>query len=91
MPTAVPKETKEKILFAIKNDGASVADLAKQYVISANTIYGWMGAEAKNGHTSALEFQRLKRENEMLKMLIGRLTLESEKTKKNQRGAKMYE
>lgn len=83
MPHPTPRETKEKILAAIKDEGASVADAATKYGVSANTIYSWMGAVARNGHTSALEFQKLKKENEMLKMLIGALTLDKEKVKKN--------
>lgn len=83
MPHQVPKETKESVLSAIKHDGLSVADVATQFNVKPQTIYGWMGAEAKNGHTSALEFQKLKKENEMLKMLIGALTLENERVKKN--------
>lgn len=83
MPHAIPKETKDKILLAIKDEGLRVVDAAKTYGVAEGTIYGWMGTGAKNGHTSALEFQKLKKENEMLKMLIGALTLENEKVKKN--------
>lgn len=83
MPYPTPRETKDKILAAIKDEGLSVADSAKTYGVAANTIYSWMGAGAKNGYTSALEFQKLRKENEMLKMLIGALTLENEKVKKN--------
>lgn len=83
MPHATPKETKDKILLAIKDEGLSVASAAMTYGVSQGTIYSWMGNGAKNGHTSALEFQKLKKENEMLKMLIGALTLEKEKVKKN--------
>lgn len=83
MPHQVSKEIKESILSAIKHDGLRVIDVATKFGVNPQTIYGWMGAEAKNGHTSALEFQKLKKENEMLKMLIGALTLENEKVKKN--------
>lgn len=83
MPHATPKETKDKILLAIKDEGLSVAEAAKTYNLGQNTIYGWMGTGAKNGHTSALEFQKLKKENDMLKMLLGALTLENERVKKN--------
>lgn len=83
MPHQVSKETRENVLSAIKHDGLSVADAAAKFNVKPQTVYGWMGAEAKNGHTSALEFQKLKKENEMLKMLIGALTLENERVKKN--------
>lgn len=83
MPYQISKETKESVLSAIKNDGCSVVDAAAKFNVKPQTIYGWMGAEARNGHTSALEFQKLRKENEMLKMLIGALTLENEKVKKN--------
>lgn len=83
MPVQASKETKEGVLSAIKDDGLSVADAAAKFGVKPQTVYGWMGSEARNGHTSALEFQKLKKENEMLKMLIGALTLENEKVKKN--------
>jgi transposase-like protein len=83
MPIQISRETKDKVLSAIKDEGLSVADAAAKFGVKPQTVYGWIGAQAKNGHTSALEFQKLKKENEMLKMLIGALTLENEKVKKN--------
>lgn len=84
MSYPIPKETKDKILSAIKDDGLSVTEAGKPFGVAANTIYTWMGTQAKNGHTSALEFQKLKKENEVLKMIIGALSLENERVKKNQ-------
>jgi transposase len=83
MPVPTAKETKEGVLSAIKHDGLSVAEAAAKFDVKPQTVYGWMGSEARNGHTSSMEFQKLKKENEMLKMLIGALTLENEKVKKN--------
>jgi transposase len=49
-------------------------DAAKQYGISDKTIYNWLGTKAK-GSVSLVEYNRLKRENDQLKQLIGEVTL----------------
>lgn len=74
----IPKDVKEQILNRIKNEGALVADLARDHGISETTIYGWL----KKGSTPSvnfLEYARLKRENQLLLQLVGRLNLEKEK------------
>ena len=77
----VPLETKEEILSKIKN-GASVIDAASQYGISSKTIYAWLRNTVKP-EFSVLEINRLKRENDELKRIIGLITLELERGKKN--------
>lgn len=78
----VPSQTKEEILAKIKN-GATVAETANQYGISTKTIYTWLSNQVKP-EISIMEFNRLKRENEELKRIIGLITLELERGKKNQ-------
>jgi transposase len=70
----IAKEIKDEIINKLKHNGLSVADAAKQYGISDKTIYNWLGTKAK-GSVSLLEFNRLKKENDQLKQLIGDITL----------------
>lgn len=77
----VPVETKREVLEKVKN-GMSIADAAKQYAISTKTIYTWLSNQVKP-EISILEYNRLKRENEELKRIVGIITLELERGKKN--------
>jgi len=77
----IPAETKKEILSKIK-EGLSVADTAKQFGISSKTIYTWLTNETRSP-ISILEYNRLKRENDELKRIIGLITLELERGKKN--------
>ena len=85
MKNAIAKEVKEEILGKVKL-GESVLSLAKQYGISDKTIYNWLKAGTVN-HVSFMEHMKLKKENQILKEIIGVLTLEVERSKKktNQR------
>lgn len=77
----VPVETKREVLDKVKN-GMTIADAAKQYAISTKTIYTWLSNQVRP-EISILEYNRLKRENEELKRIIGMVTLELERGKKN--------
>jgi len=70
----ISKEIKDEIINKLKQDGLSVMDAAKQYGISDKTIYNWLGTKAK-GVVSVLEHNKLKKENEQLKQIIGDLTI----------------
>lgn len=70
----IAKEIKDEILAKIKNEGLSVADAAANYGIHAGTIYNWLGTKA-TGTVSLLEHNKLKKENEQLKQIIGDLTI----------------
>lgn len=77
----VPVEIKNEILQKVKG-GLSVLEAAKQYAVSTKTIYNWLSNETRPA-ISILEYNRLKRENEELKRIIGIVTLELERGKKN--------
>jgi len=77
----VPIQTREEILARIKN-GAKVLETAEEYGISSKTIYSWLRNQVRP-EISVLEFNRLKRDNEELKRIIGIITLELERGKKN--------
>jgi transposase len=70
----IKNEIKAEIINKIKHEGLSVADAGEHYGVSTKTIYGWLGTKASNT-VSILEHNRLKKENEQLKHLIGEITL----------------
>jgi len=70
----ISKEIKEQIINRIKNDGISVTQAASDAGISTGTIYAWLGARATSS-VSLLEYNRLRKENDRLKQLLGEITL----------------
>ena len=72
----ISTEIKDEIIKKIKHEGLSVMDAAKQYGISDKTIYNWLGTKAR-GTVSILEHNKIKKENEQLKQIIGDQTLKS--------------
>ena len=67
-------EIKNEILGRIKNNGVSVSQAASDYGVSTKSIYTWLGNKAR-GSVSILQYNKLKKENEELKRLIGELTI----------------
>lgn len=78
----IPKEIKQEILGKVKL-GQKVMDLAKLYGVSDKTIYYWLRQSSGEEVVSAVKYNKLKRENEELKRLIGEITLEMSLGKKN--------
>lgn len=78
----IPREIKNEIL-AKARSGTKVIDLAGQYGISDRTIYLWLHQDTNEEVISVLKYNKLKRENEELKRLIGELTLDLSLGKKN--------
>lgn len=78
----IPKEIKEQILKRIKEEGITVTQAATDAGISSKTIYNWMRNKTLSDG-SVLEISRLKRENKELLEIIGRLTHDLTKSKKN--------
>jgi transposase-like protein len=70
----VSTEIKQEIINKLKSGDVSVAQAATDYGISTKTIYNWLGNRAK-GSVSLLQYNKLKKENEELKRLIGELTI----------------
>lgn len=71
---AVSKEVKQQILKRIKEEGVSVPQAAAEHGLSDKTIYGWI-AKGVTAPPSLVELSRLKRENQTLHEIIGRLTV----------------
>lgn len=80
MKSAIAPEVKQEILEKVKK-GEKVPVLSKQYGVSEHTIYYWLRMKAI-GTVSLLEFNKLKKENQQLKEIIGIITFELEKSKK---------
>lgn len=78
----IAKEIKNEILAKVKL-GEKVTSLATQYGISDKTIYYWLRQDSGDEVVSGVKYNKLKRENEELKRLIGELTLEMSLGKKN--------
>lgn len=77
----VSADVKQQILDRIKNEGIPVAQLASEHGLSNRTIYGWLSKGVK-GQPSWMELARLKKENRILKELLGRVTYEREMSQK---------
>ncbi|HMO19303.1 MAG TPA: hypothetical protein PKA63_02445 [Oligoflexia bacterium] len=74
-------ELKGEILGKIR-EGQSMNLVGKEYGIAVSTILGWLGRSANGKRGDELEIGRLKRENEALLNIIGRMTYEEEFKKK---------
>ncbi|OYV27286.1 MAG: hypothetical protein B7W98_02080 [Parcubacteria group bacterium 20-58-5] len=77
----IAQDVKEQIINRIKNDGVSVAQAAKDHGIHETTVYGWLGAKA-GGTPNVLEIAKLRKENDELLRLVGRMTLKLSETQK---------
>lgn len=82
MHRVIAKEIKDEVLAKAKA-GEKVLALADQYGISSKTIYTWLRLDTKEPVVSVLQYNRLKRENEELKKLVGELTLNMSLGKKS--------
>ena len=81
MSQYVSNEQKEKIIKAVRDEGKRVVDVASEYGVSTKAIYNWLRDGVK-GDSSALEIARLKRENEQLYGILGKVTAELKHPKK---------
>jgi transposase-like protein len=78
-----PKEIREQILNRIKNDHVPVSQVAREFGLSDNTVYGWIHGKA-SGSPGLLEVNALRRKIDGLYQLIGELTAQlSDQKKKN--------
>ena len=82
MTNRIDDGLKGRIIDKLKSEGLSVAEASREFGLSRNTIYGWLH-RSTGGDPSALEVAKLRRENNELKQIIGALTLDTERRKKN--------
>ena len=78
----IPLEIKKEIVEKVKQ-GERVMALAKQYGVSDKSIYTWLRQTTGEQVISLVQYNRLKRENEELKKLIGEITLKMSLGEKN--------
>ncbi len=82
-PIPITPEIRAKIFSSIKDDGVAITEAAKTYDLTEDTIRRWLRGTVDNANTSSSELQRLRRENQTLKEIIGNLLLDRELAKKN--------
>ena len=78
----INQATKDRILAEVK-EGRRVSDVAATEGLNPKKIYSWLRGQADNTGTSILELNRLRRENQELKEIIGALTLAKSRGEKN--------
>lgn len=78
----IPKDKREEILKRIKEGGETANQVAVETGVSPKTVYSWLSKESTTSGVSWNEHNRLKRENEQLKAIVGDLTLNLKRTKK---------
>jgi transposase-like protein len=78
----IPPEVKAEIIDKIKS-GEKVLVVATQYGISDKSIYNWLRQDTKEPVVSVVQYNKLKRENEELKKLVGEISLSLSLGKKN--------
>ena len=75
---------RDEVLGKIRS-GRKVAEVAREHGIKDMTVRNWLERDTVAGSSEILETSRLRRENEALLRLVGQLTYESDRHKKNQR------
>jgi transposase-like protein len=78
----IPAEVREQILNRIRTEGVSAAQAAKDHGISPVTVYAWLRRSTVMP-SNILQLNKLRRENEELKRLLGQAMLMNERGKKN--------
>ena len=79
----IPAEVRDQILNRIRTEGVSAAQAAKEHGIHPVTVYTWLKRSAAMP-SNILQINKLRRENEELKRLLGQAMLMNERNKKNQ-------
>ena len=75
-------EIKSEVLGKVRG-GQKVSEVSRQHGISEMTVRTWLERDTTEGASAVLEMSRLKRGNEALLRIVGKLTYESEMQKKN--------
>ncbi len=83
MAKPITKERNDEIITKIKVEGLSGAEAARRYGVNVKNIYRWFADGVGGSSNHVLELNRLKRENQQLKQLIGQLLLDHERGKKD--------
>lgn len=76
-PIAASK--RNEIITKIRHEGMTVPEASRQYGVTTKSIYRWLRDNV--GDSTTLEVNRLKRENEQLYTIIGKITAELKRSK----------
>ena len=79
----ISAEIKEQILHRIRTEGVTATQVAKEHGISTPTVYAWLRRSTVLP-SNILQLNKLRRENDELKRLLGEAMLMNERSKKNQ-------
>lgn len=79
----IAPEIREQILHRIRTEGITAAKAAEEHGISRPTVYAWLRRSTVMP-SNILQLNKLRRENEELKRLLGQAMLMNERSKKNQ-------
>lgn len=82
MAQYISPEKKATILSAVKDEGMGIVSAAQKYGVTEKTVRRWLGKQTKNEHTSVAEVEKLKRENQTLKVLLGEVVLNQQLKRK---------
>jgi transposase-like protein len=74
MSTRIKKELKEQILERVTNQGVSVTQVAEEHGITTSAIYKWLERSTEST-VPAREHRKVLKENQLLKALVGELTV----------------
>ena len=79
--------SKQQILERVRLGVEPITHIAREFGIGDSTIHGWLEKKvARSPDHTASELQRLRRENAELYEILGRLTVDVERSKKKNRG-----
>lgn len=79
--SVIPPELKKEILERVKKGEKPTKEIAEEHGVSPHTIYGWLSRGAIAPPTFG-ELAKLRRENQTLTELIGRITIDLSAEKK---------
>lgn len=77
----ITPDVRGQIINRVKQGGASIKQIAEEHGITDSAIYKWLG-KGIDGPASALEFAKLRRENDELLRLVGLMTLKLSESQK---------
>ncbi len=78
----IAQEIKDEVISKIKSEGITAVEAGRRYGINPKNIYRWLSQGIGGANSQVLENNRIKRENQQLKQIIGELLLTAERGKK---------
>ncbi len=78
----ISAEIKQQILHRIRTEGVTATQVAREHGISTPTVYAWL-RRSTTLPSNILQLNKLRRENDELKRLLGQAMLMNERSKKN--------